>query len=163
MGARSSKASGGFSTFDEDAKAAPSPKPCPTGGWSPSWFRSVRSWSNSARNSDAPAVYADEHDAEAAVAQGASSKRLFDAADRGSASDVKAALEAGNADVNWHGEKGRTPLLAASHHGHEAVCLMLLRAGANVNEGNDVGVAPLHVAGYHPRIRTHARLPDAGA
>ena len=152
MGARSSKASGGFSTFDEDAKAAPSPKPCPTGGWSPSWFRSVRSWSNSARDSDAPAVYADEHDAEAAVAQGASSKRLFEAADRGSASDVKAALEAGNADVNWHGEKGRTPLLAASHHGHEAVCLMLLRAGANVNEGNDVGVAPLHVAGEHPGI-----------
>ena len=55
-------------------------------------------------------------------------ERLFDAAENGNAALVTALLEdpeVRSSYIEWRGEHGRTPLLAASKHGHGLVVQIL--------------------------------------
>lgn len=44
-----------------------------------------------------------------------------------------------------------TPLLAAAHGGHRAICEMLIKLGANLDALNDVGSTALHIAAANDR------------
>jgi ankyrin repeat protein len=59
-------------------------------------------------------------------------QRLWDAAQRGNLSDVRAALSAG-ADINYKPGTGATPLIWASYFGHLEVVKYLVESGANLN------------------------------
>ena len=91
-------------------------------------------------------------------------RELFDAAEAGSADRVSSLLSAADRpDPNWRGVKGRTALLAAARRGCQECTLLLLRAGAVPNVGNDVGVSALHMAAHGGHVECVRQLIDYGA
>ena len=89
---------------------------------------------------------------------------VFRAAEKGDAEALALSLRVFPEFADAHcGEKGRTPLLAASHHGHAECCRLLLAAGAAPDKCNILGVAPLHVAAANGHVECVTALLDAGA
>ena len=64
---------------------------------------------------------------------------------RGPRGDSAGATESG-ADVNKAGDDGVTPLLIATHQGHDMVVRALMELGADVNKATDDGVTALSIA-----------------
>ena len=74
--------------------------------------------------------------------------RIFIAAEYGFCSDVSWLLERG-ADVNRGDPKsGKTPLHVAAGYAKHTMPVLLLDAGARVNEQDQSGATPLHNAAY---------------
>ena len=74
-------------------------------------------------------------------------RRLFEAARDGNIAQLREVLQ-NNADVDlWpraqHGPTASTALGAACFHGHLGCVVMLLRAGAPVDQADDGGFTPL--------------------
>lgn len=87
---------------------------------------------------------------------------LLEAAQRGDAAAVRAALASGAA-VDERGIDGATPLLYAAHRADVDMVRALLAAGADPNAANRYGVAPLHEAGQIADAELLRTLLDAGA
>lgn len=88
--------------------------------------------------------------------------KLLGAAQKGSATEVRALLDQG-ADANARAADGSTPLLFAAHVGDAAGVQALLAAKADPNLANRYGVAPLHEAALRADATMLETLLDAGA
>jgi ankyrin repeat protein len=83
----------------------------------------------------------------AAMAEGGAAERqLREAAQQGSAAQVRKALEHG-ADVEARDNTGATPLLIATHHNHVDAAKVLIDAGADVNAKDRIHDSPYLYAG----------------
>lgn len=72
---------------------------------------------------------------------------LYEAVSAGQ-TDVVRELVQKDIDINERTEFGWTALLIASAHGYPEIVRSLLKAGANPNIGNLLGITPLHILGY---------------
>ncbi len=70
---------------------------------------------------------------------------LYATAQGGNAQDCESLLSIG-ADVNWKGQDGATPLLAACKRGHREAVAVLLAYGADGNAAGDDNLTALHLA-----------------
>jgi uncharacterized protein len=95
--------------------------------------------------------------------QAASAEALLDAARRGDAAAVRAALDNG-ADVNARESDGSTALLATLiYKGHGEVVRVLLDRGADVNAEDSIGLTPLMRAAVNGEPELVQALLDKGA
>lgn len=84
------------------------------------------------------------------------------AAQGGNTQDCESLIEIG-ADVNWKGQEGDTPVLAACRRGHVGTVQLLIANGADINiAGNDT-LAPVHVAARRGDTNTLSVLIEANA
>ncbi|CAM9146667.1 unnamed protein product, partial [Laminaria digitata] len=72
-------------------------------------------------------------------------------------------LVKGGAFLDWQDGNGETSLFRAVHVHHGAISRVLLRAGADPNLSDRLGVSPLHVAAFNGRVDVAAALLEAGA
>lgn len=80
-----------------------------------------------------------------AMAQGSTSDALLAAAEKGDINTVQSMLESG-AEVNGYDLLRNTPLHQAAFYGHERICLLLIKKGAQVDALNEAGFSPLYLA-----------------
>ena len=92
----------------------------------------------------------------------AKGKQLFTACIERRAEDALRLLDAG-ADVDFCGEHGRTPLIAASAMGLEAVVARLIAAGAKLEHVDENGLSALMGASSHGHTAIAQLLADRGA
>ena len=85
---------------------------------------------------------------------------LVDAVKNRNLDEVRALLKQ-RADVNATQGDGSTALHWASHLDDLAAADLLIRAGANVNAANDIGVTPLYLACTNRNGRMVDRLADS--
>jgi ankyrin repeat protein len=75
--------------------------------------------------------------------------RLCKAAEEGDLKRVRSCLERGANTIDQVDNSGATPLLHASHNGHQSIVELLLNSGANIDQAaNNNGVTPLNCASY---------------
>ena len=92
----------------------------------------------------------------------AQDSRLADAAERGSAAQVRTLLDSG-ADVNGAQGDGMTALHWAVYHDDAAMATRLVHSGADVNAANSYGVTPVSLAATNRNANIVSVLLDAGA
>jgi len=88
---------------------------------------------------------------------------LFDAVEAEDYEATERILAFPGTPINWRGFNGRTPLLAACVKGNQRITSLLIANGADVNQPNDVRVAPLHVAAAGGHADCIRELLKAGA
>lgn len=81
-----------------------------------------------------------------AASGGALEDQLRQAAERGNAVEVRAALDQG-ANIDARNSAGATPLLIATHHNHVDAAKVLIDAGADVNAKDRIHDSPYLYAG----------------
>ncbi|MFC3615359.1 ankyrin repeat domain-containing protein [Lutimaribacter marinistellae] len=87
---------------------------------------------------------------------------LFDAAEMGETTTVRALLESG-ASVDERGPNAATPLIVAALAGKSETAAVLVDAGADVMARNRSGFTPLHAAAYGGQIDVARLLMANGA
>lgn len=87
---------------------------------------------------------------------------LLRAAERGSKTDVRRALDRG-VSINVADDKGWTALHFAANRGHDELVLLLTDRGADVNAQDSAGNTPLHLAARRGHDDTCRKLLSGGA
>ncbi len=77
---------------------------------------------------------------------------FINAVKKGNLEKVKSLLEDG-ANINFEDENAFTPLITASHEGHQNLVEHLIKKGANINQQTSAGVPLMAgIVGHHPEI-----------
>jgi ankyrin repeat protein len=64
---------------------------------------------------------------------------------------------------SWGDQDSLTPLHYAAAKGHQELCTLMSKHGANINGGDKDGVTPFHVACYYGHVEAAKALVQAGA